>query len=346
MTTETSNQEASLMARLGPVAIGRNGFKLESMDDVFRFAKAVALSQLCPQGFNETDCFVIIANGYEVGMSPMAALASTYVVNNRATIFGDMPLALVRQSGLLENYEQEYLGKEYDDDFRCVVTTKRKGAAKPMVTSYSVADAKRAELWGKMSKDGNKKTPWVTAPQRMLLFRARAFNLRDNFGDVLKGCAIGELNDDFGEEPGFSRAKTAEGRIVEPNLPLVPAPAETPKRWPGRPKKDKEPGPMPELIKEAPGTPSGPDDDPTLVELGGSAKSAPEAKSEPPRPLVEQLKAKLTEAKRGPQDFVLLLRRFALLEAEIPMEEIPDSTLQLALDDWPSILQTLHALVV
>jgi hypothetical protein len=233
---QDTNQQTSLMARLGSVQVGKRGIVLDNMDDIFRFAKAVHMSQLCPPGFSETDCFVIIANGLEVGMSPMAALASTYVVNNRAAIFGDMPLALVRQSGLLEDYQQEYTGKAFDDDFACVVTTKRKGESRPLVTVYSVGDAKLAELWGKtITKNGKEfKTPWLTAPRRMLLFRARGFNLRDGFGDILKGCAIAELDDRFGE-PGFAEAKVAEGKVVEPRFQPTPemTPVKPPAELPG-----------------------------------------------------------------------------------------------------------------
>jgi hypothetical protein len=224
MNTETQEivkQDNSLMARLGPVELGARGVKLATMDDVFRFAKAVSMSQLCPAGFSETDCFVIIQNGLEVGMSPMAALANTYIVNNRATIFGDMPLALVRQSELLEDYEQEYIGKQYDDDFCCKVSTKRRGQSKPSVTTYSVMDAKEANLWDKVvSRNGKDfSTPWVTAKKRMLLFRARGFNLRDNFGDVLKGCSIAELNDDYEgdlNKAGIAHARPITGKVVEP----------------------------------------------------------------------------------------------------------------------------------
>src|ERR1700746_3675690 len=90
--TETEQQlapsaQTSLMQRLGTVAVGARGIQLTSIDEVFRFAKAVALSQLCPPGFSETDCFLIIQNGLEVGMSPMAALANTFIGNRRATSF-------------------------------------------------------------------------------------------------------------------------------------------------------------------------------------------------------------------------------------------------------------------
>jgi hypothetical protein len=87
----------------------------------------------------------------------------------------------------------------------------RKGMKSPLRTEYSVSEAKEAGLW---EKD---KSPWKTAPKRMLMFRARGFNLRDNFGDVLKGCSIAELSDDYNgdlNQSGFTHARAAN--VVEP----------------------------------------------------------------------------------------------------------------------------------
>jgi hypothetical protein len=362
----------SLMARLGTVPVGARGIQLANMDDIFRFARAIALSQLCPPGFSETDCFVIIANGLEVGMSPMAALASTYVVNNRATIFGDMPLALVRQSGLLESYSQKYEGKKFDDDYRCVVTTKRKGE-EPIATSYSVADAKLAEVWGKtVTKNGKEfKTPWVTAPDRMLLFRARGFNLRDNFGDVLKGCAIAELNDDE-NQAGFEHAKAAAARVVEPNFDGAAAPQaagiseerlsaalehptiapEAPRRR-GRPSKtDRQPDtlfppaapPAPASASEpvtppapAPPPPISPPPEPKSVETNAQ-----------PGPVAEILK-RLAAEKISQEAFLLLMHELGLVDAEreditmgyVTIGKVKEHDLNLALGDWPRVVETL-----
>ena len=182
------------------VPVGHRGIELSSMEELFRFAEAVSMSQLCPPGFSKTDIFLIIQNGLEVGMSPMAALSSTYIVNKRATIFGDMPLALVRQSGLLEDYKQEYSGTPYNDDYTCTVTTMRRNTKTPITVSYSVKNAKTARLWGKEGA-------WTSTPDRMLLYRARGFCLKDNFPDVLRGCSIGELNDEV--PSGFQNAKPA-----------------------------------------------------------------------------------------------------------------------------------------
>lgn len=390
MTTESNSTEPaappaqmSLMARLGSVPVGNRGIQLAHMDDIFRFAKAIAMSQLCPPGFTETDCFVIIANGLEVGMSPMAALASTYVVNNRATIFGDMPLALVRQSGLLESYNQKYEGKRYEDDYRCVVTTKRKGEGEPIITSYSVGDAKIAEVWGKtITKNGKEfKTPWVTAPDRMLLFRARGFNLRDNFGDVLKGCAIAELNDDE-NVAGFEHAKAAAAQVVEPNfnraseISAVPrgqmtraadlAPGadpgiseeivnvgperatidrEAPRRRGRPPKSASQPGSLfpPPAPAAAPVAPP-----PAQPEAPPPPPAEPKPAEPQPGPGAEVMK-RLAAEKIPQEDFLLLLHELGLVDSEpedikmgyYTIGKVAEHDLKLALNDWARVIETL-----
>jgi len=315
----------SLMQRLGTVPVGNRGIQLSTIDDVFRFAKAVAVSHLCPPGFTETDCFLIIQNGLEVGMSPMAALASTYIVNNRATIFGDMPLALVRQSNLLEDYKQEYQGKPFDGDYKCIVTSKRKGSTEPIITEYSVGDAKIAEVWGK-------KGSWTNAPKRMLLYRARGFNLRDNFGDVLKGCAIAELDD--GENlPGFENAK--EAKIVAPSFDQTPAapappvemppvmPPEQPKRGPGRPRKIEQPPLIPE--------PEPPKPEP-----------APPPEERPGMDPIDIVKDQLQTDQIPVKEFLKLMQRNAYLDADpqdielghVSLEDVAPEGLKTALEVW------------
>jgi hypothetical protein len=329
------------MDKLGAIAVGNRGIQLSNMDDVFRFAKAVAGSQLCPPGFSERDCFLVIANGLEVGMSPMAALQSTYIVNNRATIFGDMPLALVRQSGLLEDYKQEYVGKAFDDDYRCIVTSKRKGTSTPITTEYSVKDARTAELW-------TKKGPWTTAPKRMLLYRARGFNLKDNFSDVLKGCAIAELDDGV----GFDNAREAVGRVVEPHfsapavsetsrlnlgetrsaVPDLRGPEPPAKRGPGRPRKEKPEevlfGPSAEMAEQKPETET------PAADLSKEAK---------------QILGRLADEKIPVIDFLLVMEKCAFLDAtpeairngQVEISAVSAQGLSDALENWEHVLTML-----
>ncbi|EIP96841.1 hypothetical protein OpiT1DRAFT_01266 [Opitutaceae bacterium TAV1] len=170
-------------SRPAPIPMGRGGVQLASLEDAFRFSKAVVNSGFAPKGMErEESILVAIQLGLEVGLTPMAALQNIAVINGRPGIYGDAALALVRSSGLLERYSQRHDGE--GDNRRAVVVVKRKGEEATEV-SFSVADAKKAELWGKAG-------PWRQYPDRMLLFRARGFALRDAFGDVLKGLRTTE----------------------------------------------------------------------------------------------------------------------------------------------------------
>jgi hypothetical protein len=159
------------------------------MDDAYRFAKYVSASGFAPRGMEKPESILVALQlGAELGLTPMAALQNTAVINGRPGIYGDAALALVRRSGLLESYKEEEVGTAGKDDWGCKVTAKRAGAD-PQSETFTVADAKLAKLWG---KDG----PWTQYPRRMLKFRARGFILRDVFGDVLKGLAtVEEIRD-------------------------------------------------------------------------------------------------------------------------------------------------------
>ena len=174
------------------IALGNAGVQLQSIDEAFRFAKAVAMSGFAPKGLEKPESILIaIQHGMELGLRPMAALQSIAIINGRPGIYGDAALALVRGSGLMESYAQRTEGE--GDKLRAVVTVKRKGE-NAMESVFSVADAKVASLWGKQG-------PWSQYPTRMLLFRARGFALRDAFGDVLKGMRTTEELQDIPPEP-------------------------------------------------------------------------------------------------------------------------------------------------
>jgi hypothetical protein len=198
MTTASSEQQTNgAMATYErvPVPITARGVQIDSIDALFRFAKAVSLSGMAPKGMEKPETILVaVQMGLELGMTPMSALQNIAVINGRPGIFGDAALALVRQSGLCEWIEEKLEGK--GDERVAICRSKRKGDPRPRETSFSVQDAKLAKLWGKRGRDGQD-TPWTTYPERMLQFRARGFNLRDNFPDVLKGFKTTEELQDY-----------------------------------------------------------------------------------------------------------------------------------------------------
>ncbi len=155
------------------------------MDTAYRMAQAFATSGMLPKSYSGTPqqmankAFTAMQLGAEVGLLPMQAIQSIAVVNGQPSIWGDTQKALVLGSGVCEYIKEYFEGEPFNDNFKAVCIVKRKGAEEH-VEEFSVADAKRANLWGKSGT-------WQTHPKRMLKYKARSFALRDEFPDVLKG---------------------------------------------------------------------------------------------------------------------------------------------------------------
>lgn len=347
--TETMEVERRSQTRDRSIVVaGHRGVELRSLDDFYRFAQYVVSADMVPPGIkNEAGVLIAIQRGAEVGLLPMQALQSIYIVNNQPHLFGDAPKAIVEASGLLEYCKEYEEGKYPDDSYRWVCKLKRRGRDERLST-FSIADAKTAQLWEKKSKDGTRPTPWVLYPKRMLMWRARGYGLRDEFPDVLKGFPIRELADD--DDAAFARARPALGSVVEPRFqttaPSAPAPPEEPKRGRGRPPKPKEPEKPPEQI-ELP-----------KESLFAGLASPQRAESEPkqkeketatPTPL-ELVKSKLEEGGFSKEDFLHLLCHaglFGTVEQEeitlghVVFADVPEASLKSALDDWENVTMAL-----
>lgn len=186
--TTTTDQQLTVTSKAtvsSPISFGASGVQLTSLEDAFRFARAIVASGFAPKGMDKPESVLVALQwGAELGLTPMAALSNIAVVNGRPSLFGDAALALIRASGQLEQYSETEVGKRGQDDYGWKISAKRKNFDGQSET-FTVADAKQAKLWGKAG-------PWTDYPHRMLKFRARGFLLRDMFGDVLKGLKTAE----------------------------------------------------------------------------------------------------------------------------------------------------------
>jgi hypothetical protein len=195
------------------------GLALASFDDAFRFAKMVSQSEFAPKDFKgkPESCLLAIQHGSEVGLSPMQSLQSIAVINGRPTIWGDAALALVQACPVCE-YVREYLEGD-GDNLTAVCEAKRQGYPAPTTVRFSVADAKKAGLWGKTG-------PWTQYPSRMLQLRARGFALRNAFADALRGLVTAEEAQDYPTppEPVVVRPKFTD----EPKATVVKLKADQP----------------------------------------------------------------------------------------------------------------------
>jgi hypothetical protein len=194
------------------------GLALATFDDAFRFAAMVAKSDFAPKDFRgkPESCLLAIQHGSEIGLSPMQSLQNIACINGRPAIWGDAALALCLASPVCDGIHELIEGD--GDNMTAVCQTSRKGKDANVVGRFSVADAKRAGLWGKSG-------PWTQYPKRMLQLRARGFALRDAFPDVLKGLVTAEEAQDYpANEPAKEAAKPATPSVVKvtPVAPVVP----------------------------------------------------------------------------------------------------------------------------
>jgi len=153
-----------------------------------KIATIIANSDLASKDYKGKPENVLIAvqMGLELGLSPMQAIQNIAVINGRGCVWGDAALALVQSSGKMEWI------KEWHEGAVSYCSTKRKGYPDSYTNQFSDDDARAANLI-------NKPGPWQTNKARMRQMRARAFNLRDQYADVLKGISMREEVEDYVE---------------------------------------------------------------------------------------------------------------------------------------------------
>lgn len=155
------------------------------MEEMLEMARMVASSGLAPAALKSPEAVLIaMQHGMELGLSPMQAVQSIAVINNRPTIWGDAALALAMAHPEFEDIEETFERGATAEDMLAKCEVKRKGRSS-VVRTFSVGDARKAGVWEKAG-------PWKQYPKRMLQMRARSFAIRDSFPDALKGVAIVE----------------------------------------------------------------------------------------------------------------------------------------------------------
>ncbi len=183
-----------------PISIGERGVQLQDFEQLQRLANMILASGMAPKDFDSVPKIsVAMLRLLELGMNPMTGLDCMAVVNGRPVLWGQGPLALVQQSGLMVpgSFRESFISGNGEAikpsamadaikraDVIAVSRAERKGGDAGEGT-FSISDAQRAGLWGKGG-------PWSQYPADMLRYKARARLLKGLFADVLRGTAIKE----------------------------------------------------------------------------------------------------------------------------------------------------------
>lgn len=195
----------------------------DSMDGIARLAAGAMAAGVIPSARTPQQAFILLAAGFEAGLGFTATCKNVMLVNNKPAIWGDAALALVRRSELCGGVAEDAVGTGDELAARCSVIRFRRDYSRASVCdpetitrTFSIADAKKAGLWGKSG-------PWSQYPKRMLAMRARAFALRDSFPDLLMGLGVIEEHDDYTVTTATDSGTALEAPKAAPvALPEVP----------------------------------------------------------------------------------------------------------------------------
>lgn len=160
-------------------------FRPRSFQEALKFCEFISKSELVPVAYRgkPADIFTAMQAGAEIGFSPIQSLQSLIVIQGRPSMYSDAMLALVQASNKMEWI------KEWAEGDTAICETKRLGYPAAYRVVFSQTDAQRMGL-------DKKPGAWTQTPGRMRQHRARAFNLRDQYADVLRGMGITEEVDD------------------------------------------------------------------------------------------------------------------------------------------------------
>jgi hypothetical protein len=204
-----------------------------NVDELWRLAKMTYEGGMLPQTL-DTPAKVMVALQYlaEIGLPGISGLRNVMVVNGLPTLWGDLPLTLVRKSGKLGKF-REWI---FDENGLEICPTNKNlkseiaGAAcfaqrltvqpdgsitvEEKEAWFTVADARLAGLWGGRV--------WKVYPRRMLQMRPRSQILKDLFGDVLLGGALLEYDHNMladtdmrGEHSSIGEVPAIGSRVVD-----------------------------------------------------------------------------------------------------------------------------------
>jgi hypothetical protein len=205
--------EALAKGTANQIPFGVGGLTPTTFQEAWSFANALAKSTIVPDRFRNkpADCFIAMEYAANLRVPTLTLMKHFMVVNGSPAIWGDLMLAIVMNHPQYEYHKRFTRGS--GDQREGVFEIKRKGHELHIQT-FSVADAKRAELWLNPKKD-----PWLKYGERMLEWRAQGWGCRDKFPDALCGLISVEEARDIPAGPTIE-AENETQEVVDTLIPL------------------------------------------------------------------------------------------------------------------------------
>lgn len=184
----------------------------QTLGQALEWARILCDSSIVPTAYRgkPADVLTCILFGKNLGLDVVQALQNVFIVNGKATVYGDAILGIVlakSKPGELETFEETW--EPEVDGGRATCKIKRRGFPERVV-SFSMDEARRIKTtensWEGVPQGGRpKKVEIMLAdketyrnyPRRMCKFKARNEGLRDVFPDYLLGIIPREDAEDY-----------------------------------------------------------------------------------------------------------------------------------------------------
>ena len=176
---------AEATKELALISFGANGLEITHHSELMRFASIVAKAPgFCPKGMEgkPNEIFLAMCQGAEYGFSPLRALQVICIINGKPSVYGDGVTELIYKHPKFEDMEIVREGDAQNDDYKVTVRLWRKGKKTPIEGVFTVAQAKRANLY--------KNAVWASYPEDMCMWKAMSRAKKLCFPDI--GVSIAE----------------------------------------------------------------------------------------------------------------------------------------------------------
>lgn len=188
-----------------PIPVEQDGMLVgKTFEDQQRLAATWCASGMVPKSFDKP-AKVLAGMQFAVGLGlapTISSLRNIAVINGQPSIWGELPLELVRKSGELEEFEEYLIGHDqerlkyvtdWDDIFAAVCVVKRKGKPRKEFTFTKFQADQGIQGIAKI---------WQGYYDVMMKRKCRARALKDEFTDILGSRSIAEYDFNFTpEEP-------------------------------------------------------------------------------------------------------------------------------------------------
>ncbi len=200
-----SEQPVNNDKALTPLELENGLVKATDTDQMLRMCKAMIAAGMTPTRF-KSPAEVLGATLYVRSLGlPDTAIRQVANIEGTPSIFGDLPLALVKNADVLEEFEEFIVNEQYkplsfenknlnDEPFAAICIIKVKGKTKKEFF-FTVAEARKAGL----IKDNKPESGWNKYRRDMLTYRARARALKSECPQIINAVSIMEY--DFGIHP-------------------------------------------------------------------------------------------------------------------------------------------------